>query len=1759
MVTLDDLLEEQAETFDLLEKFIENHHKTAQNKITVGYMQARLKLLGDYYQQFKSVHSSIRRGSNADQREKMDYFKSNKLDKFIELHLDIQIELNDVLNKLQAPPPEDPNRHHNNQPPPQGYGLKLPKVHIPQFAGSYQNWTNFYDVFLSLVHNHPTLSKVEKLHHLKSALSGEAEQLLKHFTITDVNYEPAWELLTKRYKNNRLIINAHLKTLTSTPKLTQESAPALRNLLDTTTEALLSLKNLEVPTDQWDAIIVFLIEQKMDPESLKSWEQSRTDPGKTPSFEELTKFLETRFRALEMVSNTSQPAKYQQQRNVKTFLTSSESCKVCAGTHRIYECTKFLNMDRGLRRRFIDNNSICSNCLSHNHKIDTCKSRFSCRFCRKRHHSMLHDKGQSSQSTPAVSQNHDKKNISTTPETTKSVTLHNVNSEANSSNVLLATAMVQIDSPDGTHTFRALVDPCSQASFISEEAARQLRLPTKALLTSVNGVGAQLSQRSTSTVEFVIKSCHGLPRSHPVTALVLPSITQCLPHRMFHPNTWTHLQHLPLADPTFAQPGKIDLLLGAKIFKRIILPGLQKGSPDELIAQQTTLGWIITGDDSSCSKTDITQFRSSVRAFHSCIDIDSNLQRFWELETVPVSVKKTDEEQRCEKFYDKTHLRSSNGRYTVKLPFNTYQGKDDPQEAESGCTVLGRSRYAALNRLYQIEKRFIRDPELGKQYSEVMSNYLSLGHMEPVEDSEEDFRHNTSGTYASYYLPHHAVVKESSSTTKVRVVFDASMKTSQGSSLNENLLVGPTIQQDLMSIVLRWRKHKIAFTADIEQMYRQIQMDSKDSNYQRILWRESSTQLVKEYRLRTVTFGVSSAPYLAIRTLHQLASDESQKFPKASDVTLNDFYVDDLMSGCDTIDEAKEIQTQLIEMLKAGGFALKKWSSNSTEVVRNVPEDYRESKFLLNIDTDDSIKSLGLHWQPASDIFSFKVNITPTTEIPTKRKLLSDVSKLFDPLGWLAPTVIVAKIMFQSLWLLGLTWDEPLPPDIATKWIKYRNDLAALETIQIPRYIGYTKQTSVQLHGFSDASLGAYSAVVYFRVLYEDGRVNVKIVASKTRVSPVKTISVPRLELCGAVLLARLLKAVTQSLLLGDVQIIAWTDSTVVLAWLHKPPSQWKVFVANRTSEVLETMNSSQWRHVSSTDNPADCASRGVSPTDLKNHPLWWTGPKWLLDSPDKWPSRTEASAFSTDIDQRKTSELLCLTNTVSSSLWNDLSEFSTKRKIVRVLGYCLRFIRNIQEKDKSKRLYHHYLQPAELQTSLQTVLLLVQSSAFHDDIKRLQNKMELGRQSKLLSLNPFLDESGMLRVGGRIQKSNLAFDIKHPIILPSNHEFTKMAIQEAHLHTLHGGTQLTLSYLRRKFWILNARNTTRFTIHECIRCHRFSAKTQEQIMGNLPAPRVTPSRPFCHAGVDYAGPINVRVSKGRGTKTYKGYMAIFVCLSTKAIHIELVSDMTTEAFIAAFRRFTSRRGLCTDMYSDCGTNFVGAGTKLSSDFEKSINEATREVGELLATNGTQWHYIPPASPHFGGLWEAGVKSTKHHLKRVIGESTLTFEELYTVLTQIEACLNSRPLCPMTSDPTDLSVLTPGHFLVGDALVIPPEPSYLDKNGNSLTRWRLVQKMVHDFWNIWSTEYLSRLQQRPKWVNKHRNIKINELVLIKDNRLPPSKWLLGRITAVHPGKDAQVRVVSVQCGGSIIKRPITKISPLPINTSEDTTVMESNV
>lgn len=319
--------------------------------------------------------------------------------------------------------------------------------------------------------------------------------------------------------------------------------------------------------------------------------------------------------------------------------------------------------------------------------------------------------------------------------------------------------------------------------------------------------------------------------------------------------------------------------------------------------------------------------------------------------------------------------------------------------------------------------------------------------------------------------------------------------------------------------------------------------------------------------------------------------------------------------------------------------------------------------------------------------------------------------------------------------------------------------------------------------------------------------------------------------------------------------------------------------------------------------------------------------------------------------------------------------------------------------------------------------------------------------------------------------------------------------------------------------------------------------------MGNLPGPRVTPSRPFTHTGVDYAGPIRLRTSKGRGQKAYKAFIAVFVCLSTRAVHLEVASDYSTAAFMAAFRRFVSRRGLCRDLYSDCGTNFLGADNQLRVMFQASTAE-NRAIASQLAKDRVRWHFNPPAAPHFGGLWEAAVKSLKYHLRRIIGETTLTFEEMATFLAQVEACLNSRPLQPLSDDPDDLAALTPGHFLVGSAINAVPQPITSDARTSHSDRWHHVQLMRDHFWQRWSQEYLHELTTRHKWCKDSAAPPIGSLCLIKSDATPPTKWPLARITAVHPGSDGHTRVVSVKTATSKFTRPLIKIIPLPPTSTD---------
>lgn len=424
-----------------------------------------------------------------------------------------------------------------------------------------------------------------------------------------------------------------------------------------------------------------------------------------------------------------------------------------------------------------------------------------------------------------------------------------------------------------------------------------------------------------------------------------------------------------------------------------------------------------------------------------------------------------------------------------------------------------------------------------------------------------------------------------------------------------------------------------------------------------------------------------------------------------------------------------------------------------------------------------------------------------------------------------------------------------------------------------------------------------------------------------------------------------------------------------------------------------------------------------------------------------------------------------------------------------------------------------------------------------------LKANKSLHKKNRLISLSPFINDENLIRVGGRLKNSNYTYDVKHPILLCSKHHITKIIFEKEHKTLFHAGPQLLLAKIRLTYWPLAGRNLAKQVVRNCVRCTRFKAQPVQVIMGNLPNDRTHLEFPFLNTGLDYAGPVLIADRGGRGCKLIKSYICVFVCFAVRAVHLELVSDLTKEAFLAAFSRFISRRGKPQRVYSDNGTTFVGAFNELS----RLLLASSDSIAANLCNDGIEFKFIPAYTPHFGGIWEAAVKSIKTLLYKVMSLTHLTYEELSTCLIQIEAVLNSRPLTPLSTDPSDLSYLSPSHFLIGRPLTTVPRPLVADVDIKRLPRFDRIEKLRQHFWQRFSQEFVSTLQQKTKWQTYGEDLKIGTMVIVKDTNLPPLLWLLGRVTAIKPGSDGRVRVAEIQTKKGTITRAYNNICPLPID------------
>ncbi|XP_026467639.1 uncharacterized protein LOC113371215 [Ctenocephalides felis] len=1089
--------------------------------------------------------------------------------------------------------------------------------------------------------------------------------------------------------------------------------------------------------------------------------------------------------------------------------------------------------------------------------------------------------------------------------------------------------------------------------------------------------------------------------------------------------------------------------------------------------------------------------------------LSKQMKTFFELEDVPDMI--VSENDYCEQFYTSTTVRNFDGRYVVALPFHDNVNVNFQKSYE-----LAHKRYCIL------EQKFRKSFEFHKQYSEVIQDYLQRKHMSFLGHV------NDSAANEGYYIPHFAVIKDSSS-TPLRIVFDASAKNAEFPSLNANLFSGPKLQSNIITILLNFRFGEIALTADIKQMYRNILIRDQDRRFQRILWRFSTEDPLGIYELNTVTFGITSSPFHALRIIKQLAKDESKNYPLATDIMQNDIYIDDVVTSADTVEIAKQLYVQLSSLFRSACFELAKWASNDRLMYKQFESHHKtQINFSQTIsEFDTSVKVLGLRWDPIQDCFKFNINLLHQNR--TKRHILSTIARIWDPLGFITPITIKFKMIMKELWLLKLDWDEPLPSSLVATWLSIYNQLPELINLSIPRFVGTKNYIRCSLYGFADSSEKAYGAVIYIKPC-DDNKYYLLI--SKSKITPIKVQTLARLELCAAHLLAKLLSFVISSNhhSLCIEEIYGFTDSMIVLHWLTGPAHRWKTFVANRVTKVHDLLPSAKWYHIPSEANIADCVSRGSLPNTLLNNSNWYTGPSWLYSHRSHWPIRSTLDSMQ-NVPEEKVSSCL-----VANSCKNDLYEFtstiSSWARLCRIFVFILRFCVIIPSRSE---IYFSDFNKAEL-----TIIKLIQQIYFFEEIDCLKmNKFP----KRYRTLRLFLHD-GFLRVGGRLTHANLDFDHKFPLLLPKKDHVINLIIDYYHEKHLHAGPHLLTSILRQRYWILSIRSIVRQRIHKCNKCFRSNPKSFTPIMADLPSPRVMEAKPFQHTGTDYAGPFRVTMGKFRGVKSSKAYICLFICFSTKAIHIVLASDLTTSTFLNCFKRFISRRGPVSCLYSDRGTNFVGAKSELKDIFQLINSKSfSASLNSELHKHNINWSFNPPAAPHFGGLWESNIKSIKAHLYRVIGEQILTYEELNTVLIQIEALLNSRPLCWMSSDPSDPQPLTPAHFLTLTPLNILPSKNILQID--LPTRKQLIDKIIQSYWKRWHSEYLSDLQSRQKWNTPSLPAKKGMLVLIKNENLPPLQWSMGVIEDVFPGKDGEVRTALVRTRATLLKRPVVKLCPLP--------------
>ncbi|XP_055708899.1 uncharacterized protein LOC129805169 [Phlebotomus papatasi] len=1295
---------------------------------------------------------------------------------------------------------------------------------------------------------------------------------------------------------------------------------------------------------------------------------------------------------------------------------------------------------------------------------------------------------------------------------------------------------VYVTGPKGTEKVYAFLDEGSTITMMTSSLAERLGLDGPGIPLYWQGAGPLANTDLTSkTVECRVRGFlpnakeYLMQRVRTVFELNLPRQTVDMSALS---RDWRHLADGQVQSLKDAVP---ELLIGLDNTPLIVSREIIHGPWNAPYLVRTWLGWVVMGKIDGRPINGPKNYSMWERRddLYEMVKDSFSIDSFG---AESLGKAPSREDKRALEIMERTTHRTDDGRFETGLLW-----KDGKQPA------VPESKEAALRRLHATERKLDRDPELAEAYCAKMEDHIQKKYL--VKLTEEDLQVPMENVW---YLPHFSVFHPAKK--KIRVVFDCAAK-SHGFSLNDFLTKGPDLLKSLPGVLENFRKGKYAFTGDIREMFHRVHVRKDDTNYQRILYRGMRRDVEPdEYKMDVMTFGASCSPTLASYVKNVNAEEHAMDYPEAVKGILDNTYCDDYLGSADSIEDARKLIRDIVYVQKAGGFDIVNWTANDSRILDTFTDTMKN---LASQTLDELDRVLGLWWDSTADIFTFKTQfhrvpaeILSGEKIPTMRDVLRLIMSIFDPLGFLAMFTVKGKMILQEIWRLKIGWDDPIEGIALQHWKTFLDELKTISTVRVSRCYSpnLPQATSVQLHIFGDASEHAYSSVAYLRIVSEiNSEIEVSFVCARTKVSPLKSTSIPRLELQAAVMSSRMSAAIRATLDVKIDDVVLWSDSLTVLGWIRSDSRRFKQFVGHRISEIDELTEFRQWRWVPTKLNPADLATRMVK-SDFSESSMWFCGPPFLRQLESGWPREKSETIENKTNDVEVFTVMTNVEVFRGDQLMPKIERFSQWNRLIRVTATAMICAKYWLDRWKVKKSGGC---PPKRPTLTVKDLLAAEKQWFRKiqtefwaEIETLKRGESVDKQSPLLTLSPTLDSDGILRIDSRLVNSDVRE--KYPVILAQKHPATKLLIKDAHERHHHQGREQVVNYLRERFHIPRVRVAVKRAWHECQQCKNQRARPVVPEMAALPRFRVTDSvYPFVRSGVDYFGPLMVKV----GRRHEKRWGVLFTCLATRAVHLEIAHSLTTDSAIMAIRRFLGRRGPISDLVCDNGTNLRGADNEFRHLYQAL---ETGRMTEALSERKIDFHFNPPAAPHMGGAWERLIRSVKNVLKDLLKNHVPTDEELLTLFTEVEFIVNGRPLTYVSVEPEDDTALTPNHFLIGRSAANRPIGNFDDGDLVLRKAWRKSQRIADMFWHRWVHEYLPELTRRTKWHQKIRPLKIGDIVVICDEQLPRNSWPLGRVTDVFTAPDGKIRSVMVKTAQGLYRRPVAKLALLDVAEDQQT-------